>query len=199
MFWDPAAVCGARGARRPAAVSSRTRPLRVIQWATGVVGRHAVAAIAAHPALELVGARVYDEKKAGRDVGELCGIGRLGVVATSSTDEVLALEADCVLYAARGEHDPAGALDDICRILASGKNVVSTALTGLIHPRSLGPAVVEKLEAACRAGNASFHGTGIEPGWAAEVLPLTMSGLFRRIESILVQELLDYSSYPSAQ
>jgi len=89
-----------------AAVSSRSWPLRVIQWATGAVGRHALAAITAHPDLELVGARVYSEDKAGRDVGELCGLGPTGVIATSSTDEVLALPADCVLYAARGEANP---------------------------------------------------------------------------------------------
>jgi hypothetical protein len=95
--------------------------------------------------------------------------------------------------------NPPAAIDDICRILASGKNVVSTALTGLIYPKSLGTAVAERIEAACRRGNASFHGTGIEPGWASEVLPLAMSGLFRRIDHLLIQELLDYSSYPSAQ
>jgi hypothetical protein len=162
------------------------------------VGRHAIGAILAHPDLELVGTRVYSPDKAGRDVGELCGLGPIGVIATSSTDAVLALDADCVLYAAQGEANPMRAVEDICRLLASGKNVVSTAVTGLIYPKSLGGSVVAQIEEACRAGSASFHGTGIEPGWAAEVLPLTMSGLFRRIESILVQELLDYSSYPSA-
>ena len=172
--------------------------IRVIQWATGNVGRHAVEAILAHPELELVGARVYSADKAGRDVGELCGLGRTGVVATTSSDEVLALEADCVLYAAQGEMNPMGAVDDICRLLASGKNVVSTAVTGLIYPKSLGAAVTARIEDACRAGGTSFHGTGIEPGWAAEVLPLTMSGLFRRIESIQVQELMDYANYASA-
>jgi hypothetical protein len=180
-------------------MSARGRPLRVIQWATGVVGRHAVAAIAARRDLELVGARVYDEAKAGRDVGEICGIGPVGVIATTSSDEILALDADCVFYAAAGEMRPTGAIDDICLLLESGKNVVSTAVTGLIYPKSLGAAVCDRIEKACQVGNASFHGTGIEPGWAAEVLPLTMSGLFRRIESITVQELLDYSSYPSSQ
>ena len=180
-------------------MSSRSRPLRVIQWATGSVGRHALAAITAHPELELVGARVYSEDKAGRDVGELCGLGPTGVIATTSSDAVLALPADCVFYAARGEANPMRAVEDICRLLASGKNVVSTAVTGLIYPKSLGAAVAARIEEACRAGRASFHGTGIEPGWAAEVLPLTMSGLFRRIESIRVQELMDYSSYPSSQ
>lgn len=172
--------------------------LRVVQWATGAVGRHAVAAIHAHPDLELAGALVYAEAKAGRDVGELCGIGPIGVVATRDRDEIFALDADCVVYTPQGEMNPPRALDEICRLLASGKNVVSTAVTAYIYPKSAGPEVVEKLEAACRAGGTSFHGTGIEPGWAAEVLPLTLSGLSRRIDSILVQELLDYSSYGSA-
>jgi hypothetical protein len=108
------------------------------------------------------------------------------------------LDADCVLHMAQGEGDPNGALDDICRLLASGKNVISTAVTAFIYPLSAGAQVVERLEAACAQGGTSFHGTGIEPGWAAEVLPLTMSGLFSRIDSLLVQELLDYSTYDSA-
>jgi 2,4-diaminopentanoate dehydrogenase len=172
--------------------------LRVAQWATGTVGRHAVAAIAAHPELELVGALVYSDAKAGRDVGELCGLGPLGIVTTKDPDDIVALDADCVLYMPQGEMNPMGALDDICRLLAAGKNVVSTAVTSLIYPASMGTGVVDKLEAACAAGGTSFHATGIEPGWAAEVLPLTMSGLFGRIDSLLVQELLDYSTYDVA-
>jgi hypothetical protein len=154
--------------------------LRVIQWATGSVGRQAVAAVHEHPDLELVGALVYSDAKAGRDVGEICGIGPISVAATNDPDEIVALDAD------------------ICRLLASGKNVVSTAVTGLIYPLSLGRGVVEKLETACTQGGSSFHATGIEPGWAAEVLPLTMSGLFQRIDSLLVQELMDYTTYDSA-
>jgi hypothetical protein len=61
----------------------------------------------------------------------------------------------------------------------------------------MGPKVVERLETAGAEGGSTFHATGIEPGWASEVLPLTMSGLFRYVDSLLVQELLDYSTYPS--
>jgi hypothetical protein len=172
--------------------------LRVIQWATGSVGRHAVAAVQQHPDLELVGALVYSDAKEGRDVGEVCGIDPVGVTATKDPDDIVALDADCVLYMPQGEMNPMGALDDICRLLASGKNVVSTAVTGLIYPRSFGDKVVGRIEAACTKGQSSFHATGIEPGWAAEVLPLTMSGLFQRIDTLLVQELMDYTTYDSA-
>ncbi|MGF7238711.1 MAG: dihydrodipicolinate reductase [Frankia sp.] len=172
--------------------------LNVVQWATGAVGRHALAAVVDHPDLDVAGVLVYSNDKAGRDAGEICGIGPIGVTATTDRDAILALDADCVLYMPQGEMNPDGALDDICALLASGKNVVSTAVTALIYPRSAGQRVVDRLEKACAEGGASFHATGIEPGWASEVLPLAMSGLFRHIDSLLVQELLDYSTYGSA-
>ena len=172
--------------------------LRIVQWATGAVGRHAVAAVHQHPELELVGAFVYSDAKAGRDVGAVCGIGEIGITATNDPAQIDALDADCVLYLAKGELNPMGALDDICRLLASGKNVVSTALTALIYPLSLGAEIAQRLETACAEGGTSFHGSGIEPGWAAEVVPLTMSPIFQRIDSLLVQEMSDYSAYDVA-
>jgi 2,4-diaminopentanoate dehydrogenase len=172
--------------------------LRVVQWATGAVGRHALAAMIDHPDLEVVGVLVYSDDKAGQDAGALAGVAPIGVTATKDREEVVAADADCVLYMPQGEMDPMGALDDICALLASGKNVVSTAVTALIYPASMGPEVVDRLNQACAQGGASFHATGIEPGWASEVLPLTMSGLFRRIDTLLVQELMDYSNYASA-
>lgn len=171
------------------------RPRRVVQWATGPVGRHALAAVVDHPDLEVVGVRVYAADKVGRDAGDVCGIGPVGVTATDDRDEILALDADCVLYMARGDADPPPALDDICALLASGKNVVSTALTPLIHPASMGPEVVARIEAACAEGGSTFHGTGIEPGWASEVLPLVVSGVLRSVDSLVVQEILDYATY----
>jgi len=63
--------------------------LRVIQWATNNVGRHAAAAIHRHPDLELVGALVYSDAKAGRDVGDICGLGPIGVTATTDRDAVV--------------------------------------------------------------------------------------------------------------
>lgn len=171
--------------------------MRVVQWATGSVGRHALAATIEHPDHEVVGVLVYDEAKVGRDAGELCGLAPIGVAATNDRDEIVALDADCVLYMPQGEMNPLGALDDVGALLAAGKNVVSTAVTALIYPASMGQGVVDRIERACAEGGVSFHATGIEPGWASEVLPLTMSGLFRHVDSLVVQELLDYSTYES--
>ena len=119
---------------------------RVIQWATGNVGRAAIEGILAHPELELVGAWVHSAAKDGRDVGELCGIAPVGVRATADVDALLALEADCVLYTPLLAK-PA----ELVRILASGKNVV-TPLGWFFPGESAGAA---ELEAACREGPAS--------------------------------------------
>jgi hypothetical protein len=173
--------------------------LKVIQWATGTVSRHAVRAVANTPGLQLVGAFGYGADKIGRDAGELCGVSPLGVPVGGDRAQILAMDADCVLYMAQGEGKRDQVLDDVCQLLASGKNVISTALTELIYPKACGPDIVARIENACAAGRVSFHATGIEPGWAAEVLPLTLSGLFRRIDRLLVQEILDYASYPSIE
>jgi hypothetical protein len=71
---------------------------RVIQWATGGVGRAAIEGILSHPELELVGCWVHSAAKSGKDVGELAGIGKIGVEATNDTAALLALDADCVMY-----------------------------------------------------------------------------------------------------
>ena len=101
---------------------------RVIQWGTGTVGSEIVTAILDHrDDLELVGALVYSETKDGVDVGALVGRNPIGVTATTDVEHILKLDADCVLYTPRTAH-----LDDVCRLLESGKNVVTTAF--LFHP-----------------------------------------------------------------
>src|SRR4029077_94856 len=86
---------------------------RVIQWSTGNVGRHALRLVARHPDLDLVGLWVHSPDKAGRDAGELVGIEPLGITATNDVDELLALNADCVVYTATADLRPGEAIEDI--------------------------------------------------------------------------------------
>lgn len=179
-------------------------PYRIIQWGTGQVGKIAVRAIAEHPELELVGARVYDPAKVGVDVGKICGIGELGVIATDREDELLALEADCVLWMGQATmFGPDGSMeqgiDELCRILASGKNAISIVHAYFIHPASLPRAVRDPVERACQRARVSFHVCGIDPGFNAEVLALTLTGLCRRVDRLRAYEILDYASYRSPQ
>jgi hypothetical protein len=159
---------------------------RVIQWATGNVGRAAVEGIVSHPELELVGCWVHSDVKAGRDVGEICGLPRLGVKATRREEDLLALDADCVLYS-----PIMGRREEVMRILESGKNVV-TPLDWFYPAGSSG---VAELEAACRKGGVTLHGTGIHPGGITERFPLMLSALCRNVRSIRAEEFSDIRSY----
>jgi hypothetical protein len=112
------------------------------------------------------------------------------VRATKDVDAILALDADVVLYLPRNT-----SLDEVCALLRSGKNVITTAF--LFHPHRLPGAQREQLLAACREGATSVHGTGLNPGVLSGAVPLALSGLTRRIERITLQERADWSFYES--
>src|SRR5213079_421741 len=138
------------------------------------------------------GLLVHSAEKAGRDAGELAGTANAGVKATNDVEQILALDADAVSYMATGDLRPWEAVEDMARILESGKNVVSTSVVPLIYPPAADSKAVERLEEACRKGNTSCLTSGIDPGFANDLLPLVLSGVCERIESVLVMEILNY-------
>jgi len=172
---------------------------RVIQWSTGNVGHFALRCIIGHPELELVGLWVHGAAKAGKDAGALCGLPPVGIRATTDADALLALDADCVCYTATADLRPFEALEDICRILASGKNVVSSSVVPLVHPRSFFPEVRDRLADACRQGGTSFFTSGVDPGFANDLLPLVLSGLCERWEEVRILEIINYATYDQPQ
>jgi len=168
---------------------------RVVQWGTGNVGAFSLRCIIEHPELELAGVWVHSSAKAGQDAGELCAARRTGVRATNDVEAILGLDADCVCYTATADMRPFEAVQDLCRILASGKNVVSSSVVPLVHPKSFVPELREQLEAACREGGTSFFTSGIDPGFANDLLPLTVTGLCGHWEEVRVQEIINYATY----
>lgn len=169
---------------------------RVIQWGTGNVGFHSLRHIIRHPELELVGVHAHSESKRGKDAAALCGIpGSTGIVATNDVDALLALDADVVSYTVKGETRPHEVVPELERILAAGKNVVSTAMIFLINPKHAEASMREPLEKACRAGGSTLYVNGIDPGFSGDVLPATALQLADQVEEIRVQELVDYSTY----
>ncbi|WP_033925861.1 NAD(P)H-dependent amine dehydrogenase family protein [Sphingomonas sp. 35-24ZXX] len=162
--------------------------LRVIQWATGNIGTRALRAVIEHPGLELAGLWVSNENKVGRDAGALCGLPDTGIIATRSVEELCALQADCVLYMRQGTD-----VDELCRLLASGKNIVTTR-GDFHHPESMNPQVRQRIEAACAEGGTSIHSTGSSPGFITEALAIPLVSLSRRLDCLTIDEFADLSS-----
>ncbi len=176
--------------------SEAKRPLRVIQWSTGNAGSKALRGILRHPELELVGVHAHSPAKVGRDAALLCGLDEpTGIRATDDADALLALDADCVCYTAQGETRIRETIGDLCRILASGKNVVSTAIVSLVYPPFSSPKLRERLEAACAEGGTSLLTSGFDPGWSGDVIPLALAACCERVDGVRVSELMDYSTY----
>lgn len=165
---------------------------RVIQWATGAIGKTCLRQVIDHPDLELVGLLVYSDAKAGRDAGDIARRPETGVIATRSADEMLALDADVVLHlplnlaGTFAQHD-----EDIKRLLRSGKNVITTVRHGF--PWAAGLAYAAEFEEACHEGKATLFGTGINPGFITERLATTLTTVCTSVDHILTREIYDFS------
>ena len=158
---------------------------RVLQWATGNVGRAAIEGVLRHPDLELAGCWVHAEAKDGVDVGTIIGAGPVGVSATRDLDALLALEADCVIYS------PIFADPEVLgRLLRSGKNVVTPL--GWFYPP---PDERARFDALCKEAGVTLHGTGIHPGGITERFPLMISALSGAITHVRAEEFSDIRTY----
>jgi 4-hydroxy-tetrahydrodipicolinate reductase len=184
--------------------SMSAAPLRVVQWATGNIGSRSLRQVIEHPGLELAGVYVTsDGGKAGQDAAGLCGPagpagpdrpagpGTTGITATSDADAILALRPDCVLYM------PAACdIGEVCRILESGANIVTTR-GEFHHAPSMPPADRERVAAACAAGGTSIHSTGSSPGFISEALPIVLASIQRRLDGLTINEYADLSKRDS--
>ncbi|MFC9910800.1 dihydrodipicolinate reductase [Streptomyces sp. NPDC059862] len=170
--------------------------ISTVVWGTGNVGRAAIRAVDAHPALDLAAVLVADPAKVGRDAGDLGGLGRcLGVPATDDVTSVLAARPRAVVYAASGDLRPDGALADIGRAVRAGAVVVTASVYGMYDVRGAPPEIRDPLLEAVSAGGGSLFVSGVDPGWANDTLPLLISGLGSRIDAVRCQEIFDYSTY----
>jgi 4-hydroxy-tetrahydrodipicolinate reductase len=165
---------------------------RVVQWATGNIGSRSLRGVIEHPDMTLAGLYVYSPDKVGRDAGELSGLGdRTGVLATHDIDEILALGADCVLYMPQDCN-----FDEVCRLLESGSNVVTTR-GEFQYPPGMDQSVRARVESACQRGGTSIHGTGSSPGFISEAVPLVLTSIQRRLDSLSIEEFADLSQRSS--
>ena len=172
--------------------------VRVFQVATGNVGSEMIKRIQSHPDLELVGLHCYSRDKIGRDAGEIVGLASIGVTATGTIDEIIAVHPDCLTF-----HGVFPDVDLYERVLESGINIVTTAdwITGhhrnANHHLPSGRTESEVIDAACRRGNSTFYGTGMNPG-LAQILTVVHSTDVTEIEHVLCTESVDVSCHHSA-
>lgn len=172
--------------------SDTSRPLRVIQWTTGNIGRRSLHAILGRSDLELVGVYAHGREKVGVDAADLCGHPTpTGILATDDIDALIALAPDACCYNPLWSRT-----DELVRLLEAGINVCSSA--GWITGGKLPAAERERIQAACERGHATMFGSGAHPG-VTNMVGIVLSSACERIDEIRITESVDCSLYRSAE
>src|SRR5277367_1405306 len=171
--------------------------IRVAHVGTGNVGRLALTELVTNPQFELTGLCVSTPEKVGKDAGTLAGVDvHTGIAAVSDLDAVLATGPECVVYCAMGDTRVPDAMADVMRILAAGVNVVGSSPGLLQYPWGVLPdKYIARVEDAARQGNASIFISGVDPGFANDLLPFALAGTCQRVEQVRCMEIHDYASY----
>ena len=118
-----------------------------------------------------------------------------GIKAVADLDALLATKPDCVVYCAMGDTRLPDAMADVMRILAAGINVVGSSPGLLQYPWGVMPEkYIARVEDAAQQGNSSIFISGVDPGFANDLIPFALAGTCQRIEQVRCMEIHDYAS-----
>jgi len=166
--------------------------IKVAVWGTGMMGQGLLGFILDRPNdIRLVGAIDSDPAKDGRTVGELLGR-ECDVPITADAASVLALSPDvvCVLTASN-LHEITGPVEAAIRADA---DVIGIAET-LSYPWASDPAWAERIDTLAREHGVSVLGTGINPGFVLDALPILLSSACLRVDRIEASRVNDLSPF----
>jgi 4-hydroxy-tetrahydrodipicolinate reductase len=166
--------------------------IKIIQIGLGPLGQKAVRFLLERPNLKLVAAVDPASDKVGKDVGELCGLKRLGVtVAPNLKSALRGRKADVAVLTTVS--DLKRIEPQIAQIAAAGLPIVSTC-EELSFSWNTSPAISRRIDAVCRKHDVACVGTGVNPGFLMDFLPSALSGVCQKVEKVRVQRIQDASA-----
>jgi 2,4-diaminopentanoate dehydrogenase len=176
------------GAPGPDTLSSTPAgaPLRVGLIGLGAIGCEVLKAVAARPGLIIVSAA--DPACAGRDAGEVAGLGAIGVAVAASAEEAFEIPTDVALVLTGS--GVAETMPIFEAAAARGVDVVSTC-EDLAYAPLTSSELARALDARARAAGISVLGTGVNPGFVMDRLPLTLAAACVRVDTVRVERVVD--------
>lgn len=166
--------------------------IRTIHYGIGAIGSEVVRAVLNNPDVEIVAAIDAHPSKSGRDLGEAAGIGHtLGITVQYEVEPVLKdIYADVII------HTTGSSLTEVypqlLAIVAAEKSVISTC-EELAFPWVRYPEISHKLDRKARESGVRVLGTGVNPGFVMDLLPLMMLTACQQVKSIRVERIVDVS------
>jgi len=167
--------------------------IRVIQYGLGPIGSAVARHVVERAGLELVGGADIDPAKVGRDVGEVIGLDRpLGFTVVEKLSTVLQhARADVALHTTSSYFDLFK--DQVIEILEAGLDIVSTAeelsFPWLAHARE-----AAEVDAVAKRVGKTVLGTGVNPGFLMDSLPLNLTAICQRVDRIEVTRVINAST-----
>jgi 4-hydroxy-tetrahydrodipicolinate reductase len=167
--------------------------IRIIHFGVGAIGAEIVRSVLESPEFEIVGAIDASSTKAGRDLGEAAGLGRkLGVAVSYDAESLLRdVYADVVI------HTTGSTLTEVypqlLMILSSEKSVISSC-EELAFPWKRYPEVSQQIDRKAKEAGVRVLGSGVNPGFVMDLLPLMTATVTRQVKSIKVERVVDVST-----
>ncbi len=164
--------------------------IRTIHYGIGAIGADVVRLVSSRPEIEIVGAIDTDPAKAGKDLGEAAGIGRtLGITVSHDADPILKeVYADVVIHATSSSLPEA--YPQLKSIVSSEKSVVSSC-EELAFPWARYPDISRELDRRARETGVLVLGTGVNPGFLMDLLPLILTTACQQVKSVRVRRTVD--------
>ncbi|MBM4466719.1 MAG: dihydrodipicolinate reductase [Chloroflexi bacterium] len=165
-------------------------PIRVVQFGLGPIGQACVKVVLQKPGLELVGGIDIDPQKAGRDIGEICGLDRsLGIAVRGDGAAALAdWRPQVVLHTTLSFVDHIE--DQLTMIIQAGAHVISSS-EELFYPFQRNPGFSQRIDTLAKQHGVAVIGTGVNPGFAMDILPLCLTGVCTEVKKIIVTRVVD--------
>ena len=169
----------------------RERTIKAIQYGVGAAGSRMVR-LAMKKGVQFVGAVDADPAKVGKDVGVVAAVGPVGVRIVDDPARLFTGKiADVVLHAT--SHEPRQIVSEVVLPLRAGVNVIS--ISGMSFLQRQFPDLAREIDGAARAGGATALGTGLNPGFAQDVLPIVLSGACEDVTQIVATRVTDVSPW----
>jgi hypothetical protein len=164
--------------------------IKVMHFGLGPIGAAIAKQLVVRPGFKIVGAIDIDPAKVGRDVGDVVGLSkRIGAKVSDEPGRALkAAKPDVVVLCTSSSIKTV--LPQIETILKAKVPIVSTteelSYPGYTHIRQ-----ARLIHAMAKKAKVAVLGTGVNPGFAMDALPIALSAACERVDRVVVQRVQD--------
>ena len=171
-------------------MATRKGPIKVLHYGLGPIGAAVVRQVATRPGFRIVGAVDIDPTKAGRDLADIAGVGRkLRIkISADARKTIKATKPDVVVLCTLSSLKKV--LPQMEEILKLKVPIVSTT-EELAYPTGANMKYARALHEMAKKAKVAVLGTGVNPGFTMDALPVMLTGVCERVDSIRVDRVQD--------